>query len=84
MVPIAHVFDYLVSSWWNYLGKIWRYGLIGDVLPRVDLRFQKSMPFPVSNLYLAVVVSTCKLSTVLAPCLLTVNAPHYVDRGLIF
>lgn len=33
MTPLVHMFEYLVPSWWNCLGVIWRYDVVGGGIP---------------------------------------------------
>jgi hypothetical protein len=39
---------YLVSSWWNYLGTIRRYGLVRGGVSGVGFEVLKATPFPTS------------------------------------
>ena len=51
-----HMFEYLISSCWNFGGRIRRYGLVGRGMSwKHVLRFQKPISF--SSLYLLLVIN---------------------------
>lgn len=64
IAPKAHSFDYLVSAWWDCVGRIRRDDLIGDgTFWEPTLKFQNMCTIPrVLALCFFLVIARCELS----------------------
>lgn len=76
---VSYVLQYVVPTWWNCLGRIKKYGLIGGGVPLgVGLGVSRPMPFQVCS-RLPFCGSKCEFSAVAPasclPCLLSCSLP---------
>lgn len=85
IAPQAHLFKYLVPSWWDCVERIRRCDLIGDgAFWEPPLKLHKTFTIPrVLALGFFLVVSGCELSaTASAPGLARCHALHHGGHGL--
>ena len=69
--------EFLFSNYWDYLGRIRRYGLVGESVPLGTLRFQMPMTGRMILCLPHGCISRCKSSTSAPVCLLPCSPPWW-------